>query len=210
VNPANVLNNINGGPFAGIAMSGIAGISQAYPQLAAFLAANLTPAGRAAFATAATQCNSANVSTFAFTDVYRYFTSADPLSQPVPSQVLADDTLGQHTPTAPLFVYQSVHDELIPPADVDAVVQRYCAQGATVTYQRDILSEHIALVVTGAPDALNWLSARLAGTPTAGGCHTSTVATSLLSPGALTTLGPLLFNDFLALLGRPIGPGDMA
>jgi hypothetical protein len=210
VDPAHVLTKINGGPFAGIAMSGIAGLSQGYPALADFLRTHLTPAGTAAFATAAGQCNSENVARFAYTDVYQYFTVPDPLSEPVPQQVLADDTLGQHTPTAPLFVYQSVNDELIPPADVDAVVSGYCAQGASVTYHRDVLSEHVALVVTGAPDALNWLAARLGGASAAAGCHTSTVASSLLSPTALSTLGPVLYDDLLALLGAPIGPTDMA
>jgi hypothetical protein len=210
VNPGNVLANINHGPFAGIAMSGVVGLSRAYPQLADYLGSHLTAEGQAAFAKAATQCNAANVASFAYTDVYRYFTVPDPLSQPVPKQVLADDTLGQHTPTAPLYVYQSVNDELIPHADVDAIVGSYCGQGAKVTYERDILSEHIVLAVTGAADALNWLSARLAGTPAASGCHTSTVLSSLLSPGAVATLGSVLVKDLLALLGRPVGPGDMA
>jgi hypothetical protein len=191
-------------------MSGIAGLSQGYPALADFLRTHLTPAGTAAFATAAGRCNSENVARFAYTDVYQYFTVPDPLSEPVPQQVLADDTLGQHTPTAPLFVYQSVNDELIPPVDVDAVVSGYCRQGASVTYHRDVLSEHVALVVTGAPDALNWLAARLGGASAAAGCHTSTVASSLLSPTALATLGPVLYDDLLALLGAPIGPTDMA
>jgi hypothetical protein len=210
VNPEHVLANVNGGPFAGLAMGGIAGLREAYPQLDQFLDANLTPAGVAAFAKAATQCNAANVSSFAYTNVFQYFTTADPLDQPVPQQVLADDTLGQHTPTAPLFVYQSTNDELVSPADVDAVVGTYCAGGGTVTYQRDLLSEHVALAVTGAPDALNWLSARLSGTPAAGGCHTSTVVSSLLSPSALLTFGSVIYSDLLALLGTPIGPGDMA
>jgi hypothetical protein len=210
VNPAHVLTTINGGPFSGIAMGGIAGLSKAYPQLADFLGTHLTPAGTAAFAQAETQCNAENASTFAFKNIFDYFTVPDPLNQPVPQQVLADDTLGQHTPAAPLFVYQSVNDELVPPADVDAVVNTYCSHKASVTYHRDILSEHVALVVTGAPDALNWLSARLSGSPAATGCHTSTLASSLLSPGALPTFGLVLFSDLLALLGTPIGPGDMA
>jgi Secretory lipase len=210
VSPKNVLTSINGGPFAGIAMSGIAGISHAYPDLAQFLDTYLTAAGKAAFAQAATQCNAVDVASFLFTNVYKYFTIPDPLGMPVPKQVLADDTLGQHTPTAPLFVYQSTNDELIPHADVDAVVAKYCGEGAQVTYRRDVLSEHIALVVTGAPDALNWLNDRLSGTAAAAGCHTTTVASSLLSPGALSTLGSVLYHDLLALLGHPIGPGDMA
>ena len=73
-----------------------------------------------------------------------------------------------------------------------------------------MLSEHVILVVTGAPDALNWLSDRLTGKPAASGCSTRNVASSLFSPGALQTLGTVLFNDLLALAGQPVGPGDMA
>ncbi|HEY2694670.1 MAG TPA: lipase family protein [Pseudonocardiaceae bacterium] len=205
VNLADVLNGINGGPFAGIAMSGIAGLSHAYPQLADFLNTYLTPAGKSAFDTVNSQCNAQNAARFAFSNIYQYFTISDPLSLPVPQQVLTDDTLGQHTPTAPMYVYQSVNDELVPHADTDAVVQKYCAAGANVTYRRDILSEHVILAVTGAPDALNWLRDRLTGKPAPSGCSTSTVASSLFSPGALPTLGSVLFNDLLALAGQPIG-----
>jgi hypothetical protein len=94
---------------------------------------------------------------------------------------------------------------------VDAVVATYCGHGASVTYQRDILSEHVALVVTGAPPALDWLSARLSGVPPQNtGCHTTTVASSLLSPSALFTMGIALYDDLLTLAGAPIGPSDMS
>jgi hypothetical protein len=210
VNLENVLNGINGGPFAGIAMSGIAGLAHAYPQLADFLNTYLTAAGKSAFATVNSQCNAQNAGRFAFTDIYQYFSVSDPLSLPVPQQVLTDDTLGKHTPTAPMFVYQSVNDELIPHADVDAVVGKYCSAGANVTYQRDTLSEHVILAVTGAPDALNWLSDRLNGKPAASGCSTTNVVSSLFSPGALQTFGTVILNDLLALAGQPIGPSNMA
>ena len=81
-----MLNGINGGPFAGIAMSGIAGLAHAYPQLADFLDTNLTAAGRSAFATVNSQCNAQNAARFAFTNVYQYFDVSDPLSLPVPSR----------------------------------------------------------------------------------------------------------------------------
>jgi hypothetical protein len=210
VNLRDILNGINGGPFAGIAMSGVAGLAHAYPQLAAFLNAYLTPAGQSAFATVNSECNAQSAARYAFTNIYQYFTVSNPLDLPVPQQVLTDDTLGQHTPTAPMFVYQSVNDELVPHADVDAVVNKYCAAGANVTYQRDVLSEHVILAVTGAPDALNWLSDRLTGKPAASGCTTNNVASSLFSPGALSAFGSIIFNDLLALAGQPIGPGDMA
>ncbi|MCU1687705.1 MAG: hypothetical protein JWQ81_8444 [Amycolatopsis sp.] len=210
VNPRNILQGANAGPFAGIAMSGIAGISQAYPELESFLDQHLTADGKAALAKARSQCNSQNVTAFLFKDLYKYFDIANPLAEPVPNAVLTADTLGQHTPTVPMFIYHSVNDELVPHADTDQVVAKYCATGGQVTYQRDIFSEHIALVVTGAPDALNWLSDRLDGKPAASGCGTKTVVSSLFSPGALPTLGAVLFNDLLALAGKPVGPGDMA
>jgi hypothetical protein len=209
-NPAKVLAHINRGPFAGIAMSVIAGLRQAYPQLDAFLTSYLTPAGAAAFKKATTECDADNVSTFAFQDVSDYFTVPDPLNQAVPQQVLADATLGRHAPTAPLFIYQSINDELIPVADVDATVDGYCARGTSVTYQRDIATEHVELVVTGAPTALDWLSDRLSGKPAATGCHISTTSSSLLAPDSLFTMGIALYDDLLALAGAPIGPRDMS
>ncbi|AHH94985.1 lipase family protein [Kutzneria albida] len=210
VDPRSVLDAANGSFFAGIAMSGIAGLRQAYPELDDFLNTYLTPEGRTAFAKAASQCNSANAQGFAFTDLFKYFTIKDPLSQPVPKQVLSDVLMGKQTPKAPLFVYHSVNDELVPiKANSDTVVPRYCADGARVTYQRDILSEHVALVATGAPDALIWLKDRFADKPVAAGCTTSTVVSSLLSPEALRVLGTVLAKDLLALAGRPVGPADM-
>jgi hypothetical protein len=210
VNPAHVLARINGGEFSGVAMSGIAGMSQAYPRLADFLHTYLNAAGEAAFAKAASQCNPQNSNDFAYTNVSDYFTIPDPFDAPVPHTILAQDNLGQHAPAAPLFVYQSQHDEVIPPADVDAVVRTYCSQGTDVTFERDTLSDHIALVLTGAPDALNWLADRLSGTPAVPGCHISDVASSLLSPSALLAFTGVLYADVLALAGQPIGTDDMA
>ncbi|HEX5403192.1 MAG TPA: lipase family protein [Pseudonocardiaceae bacterium] len=210
VEPAEMLDQINKGSYAGMAMSAIAGLRHAYPQLDTFLDRHLTPAGAAAFALAARQCNSANVATFARRDVDRYFTVPHALTQLVPTQVFTEDTLGQHTPTAPLYLYQAVHDEVAPQAEVDAMVASYCNDGGAVTYHRDILSEHVALVITGAPGALEWLAAQLGGTQADAGCHTSTVASSLLSPSALFTMGIALYDDLLALAGEPIGPDDMS
>jgi hypothetical protein len=97
-------------------------------------------------------------------------------------------------------VYQAVPDELIPIADVDGLMKTYCAEGVTVDYQRNLASEHLTLVGTGAFAALDWLEARFAGTPAPNTCATggmttvSTVATvpSLTSFVAyLLKLGPL-------------------
>jgi hypothetical protein len=121
-----------------------------------------------------TQRNARNVTESAFHDLYRYFTVSDPLEQPVPRAVLAADVLGQHAPSAPMWVYRWVNDELVPPADTDAVVAGYWARGGRVGYTRDVFGEHVALAVTGAADALNWLVDRLGGKAAASGCSTRT------------------------------------
>ncbi|GAB3475768.1 lipase family protein [Amycolatopsis cihanbeyliensis] len=204
VNVEHVLDNVNGSAVSGLAMSGIAGLSEAYPELAGYLDANLTPEGREAFAEVKTLCNPQAVARFPFKDIYSYFSNEDPLNHPVARDVLAANTMGKHTPTAPLLVYHSVNDQLIPHEDVDGLVDRFCADGAQLSYRRDILSEHVALTVTGAAGAINWLKARFAGEPSRPGCDTETVASSLLSPQALATFGSALLNALLALLGQPI------
>lgn len=76
---------------------------------------------------------------------------ADPLDLPMGQLVLAADTLGQHRPAGPLYVYQAVFDVLIPIANVDGLMATYCSEGVAVDYQRNLASEHLTLVGTGEP-----------------------------------------------------------
>jgi hypothetical protein len=189
VNLGNIAERINGGPFAGYYLAGVVGLGRAYPQLAALLQQILTPQGQAAAAAVGTECNSSIVQNYAFKNITSYTTSSDPLTLPAARQVLAADSLGQARPTGPLYVYQAVGDELIPIADVDGLVARYCAEGVPVTYSRNLASEHLTLVGTGAPAALAWLQDRLDGSgPAPSGCSTTTVASNVLSGPALVAL----------------------
>jgi hypothetical protein len=192
------------GPFSGIGVAGIVGLRQAYPDLRAFLAQHLTAAGNRSFDLAATLCNPQDVSLFASRDIFSYFDIPDPLDQPVPSKVLQINALGSHTPTAPLYVYQSVNDEVVLPEDVDTLVNKYCSEGVDVEYRRDTLSEHVILVATGVPG--DWLEDRFDGKLVKKGCDIATVASSLQSPEATQVLGSVIQGDLLALVGAKIGP----
>lgn len=203
-----LVERINGGPFGGLVALGIASLSKSYTQVRDVVDTYATPAGKAIMADAATMCTAEASARYAFLDLNRYTTI--PLSQlvklPQLQEVFEDVKLGKRAPTAPLYVYQAVLDEIVSVSDVDNQVRSYCAAGDSVTYKRDILSEHVSLVITGAADALNWLKKRLSGGPAPSGCTTSTVASTLLSPSALATFGTVLYKDLLALLGKPIGP----
>ena len=78
--------------------------------------------------------------------------------------------VGQRPPAAPLYIYQGVFDEVMPLADVDALVRRYCRWGGRVRYER-FASDHLVLAATAWPRALDYLADRFAGKPPADDCR---------------------------------------
>jgi hypothetical protein len=206
-NVPQTLLNINGGIGAGLIVSVLQHIANTVPAIAKLIGTYATPAGKALLATGARQCETANVTKYAFTNLDKYLTV--PLSQllakPTVKAAVTGLNLGATTPTAPLFVYHAVNDELVPIATADTTVAHYCAHGAAVTYTRDSLSEHIALAFTGAPSALSWLTTRLNGSAVAHGCTTTTTLSMLLSSPGLTAGAKLDLGDARALLNQRIG-----
>jgi hypothetical protein len=85
------------------------------------------------------------------------------MAEPVARQVLALNHLGRVAPKAPVFLYHSVLDELIPFRTAQTLQADWCRQGGHVTLYADALSEHSSLAVSGAPLAVNFLGARFAG-----------------------------------------------
>ncbi len=210
-NVAQALTAINGGFAAGLIPSALPGVLRSDPALAAAVDPYLTAAGRAVLARSGSQCEVTNLVDYPFFNLNNYLTVPldTLLALPAVQSATAELNLGGTTPTAPLFVYHAVHDELIPIAGTDATVADYCSHGDSVTYTRDQLSEHGILAVSGAPAALAWLTQRLDGQPAAQGCATSTVASMLLSPPGLQSLPSFLASALLGLLDQPIGPGDI-
>jgi hypothetical protein len=73
--------------------------------------------------------------------------------------------MGTLAPDAPVYLYHSVLDQLIPYATAVRLRADWCARGARVVFVSDVLSEHITYAVTGAPAALLYLAGRVAGRP---------------------------------------------
>jgi hypothetical protein len=210
-NLTQAITTINGGIGAGLIPSALPGVLRADPALATALHPYLTPAGQALLQTAGSQCETTNITSYPFLNISNYLTEplATVLAVPAVQTALATLNLGSTTPTAPLFIYHAVNDELIPISGVDAIDASYCAAGDSVTYYRDDLGEHVTEVLAGAPDALNWITQRLDGGPVPQGCTTSTVPSMLLVPPGLTALPPFLIPILDTLLDQPIGPGGI-
>ena len=68
-------------------------------------------------------------------------------------------------PTANLYVYHEILDELIPIAGTDAMVDEWCDAGVPLSYFRSLTGEHIAGAASGAPFAIAYLAGQLAGSP---------------------------------------------
>ena len=164
---AAVARYIDGGPFAGVYFAAAVGLSRAYPEIN--IHSLLTPAGETMAADVGTKCITDFTAPYAFHKMSEY-TTVDPLTVPAIQRVIADDTLGQARPKTPLYIYHAILDELAPIAPVDRLVAKYCSQGVKVVYHRDLLSEHVSLVATGAPAAVAYLSARFAGVPAPSTC----------------------------------------
>ncbi|MEV0248669.1 lipase family protein [Nocardia sp. NPDC050712] len=174
------LESLDSGPFSGFLPSLLPGMMRADPQLAAAFDKYLTPAGHALLAAGDSKCVTPNVAQHAFLRMDDYLTI--PFSRLL-EQVrasFADVDFGSAVPTAPLFLYNAVHDEILDIAAADQAVTRWCAAGAQIAYTRDQLSEHISLNISATPAVLRWIDERLSGQAAPAGCSTRTVPTMAL------------------------------
>lgn len=174
-NIKNVLLTINHGKFAGLGVTGINGLAAGYPDLLAYVDEHLKPSMVAAFKAPLTQCLLSDAADFMFEDIFSYFDIGKRiLDDPVPSAVMGvTGIMGKRsTPRMPLYIYKSVDDQVSPIADTDALVKKYCSQGAQIQLVRDSRAGHIMAMGTGADGALSFLKDRLDGIPAPQGCTT--------------------------------------
>ncbi len=206
--PVPVIDHLGGTFWAGLQTLVLASAQRVFPDAVREIDARLTPAGRAALAAQSDQCLASTMVTNLFRDNTGYWTVplTELLQLPAVAAAIEQTKLGGTAPTAPVYLYSGVNDEIVPIATVDHLADTYCAGGTPLTYRRDEISLHATLIMTGAADALNWLGDRIDGEPSAPGCDTQTLTSTLQAPGAAesyvsTTLG---MGDIL--MGRPIGP----
>ncbi|OAA73810.1 Lipase, secreted [Cordyceps fumosorosea ARSEF 2679] len=205
-NITNVVTATNGGPLAGLIATGINGLSHQYAALKTVVDKQLKPADRADFDATRRQCLLADIEMFMFRDVMGMF--EDPrfvYTDPVAVGILEEVSLGHAAPRIPLYWYKSVHDEVSPVADSDALYDKYCAGGATVEYVRDEASEHGSAMATGAPRALAWLKRIMEGEAPKPGCSRETTLSSLLNMATVEVVPKFILDALLDLVGKPVG-----
>lgn len=206
-NITNVVTAINGGPFAFLIPSGILGLASEYPDLKKVVEDHLKPEASTKFHKAGTQCLVANAAEYVLQDIIGMFDDRQLIYRnPTAVRILGENALGKRTPKIPLYWYKSVLDEVSPVRDSDAVIEKYCANGASIEYVRDIASEHGNYAIIGAAKAFSWLKNIMDGGKAQQACSKKTVISSLVDIASLEIIPKFLIDALLDLLHKPVGP----
>jgi hypothetical protein len=121
---------------------------------------------------------------FANQDIFSYFKDGFSIFEaPVLQQaIFSDGLLGYHgVPQMPIFMYKAIADEVSRIQDTDALVDKYCAVGASILYQRNTIGGHVSEDTNGDPRALEWLSSTLNGMLHQRGCLIQNIAVNITS-----------------------------
>jgi len=157
---------IDGGIASGLVLLASTGLTRAYPEMLSLL----NDKGRAMINEIGDMCIGEAVSRFPFRHLNEFTFSKDPLSEPVAKTVMEDNHLGRLTPKAPVFLYHSINDELIPFPSAQKLQADWCKGGGQVTLYADAVSEHSSLAVSGSPLAVGYMASRFAGVPVPANC----------------------------------------
>ena len=163
VNPINVAKKVDGTFWAGAYIGAVVGLSRGYPEIN--VEDYATQAGLDALKDAGTRCLTGfpNLLTaYAYKKGLAYYKDPNFLDLPVMQAINRENTLGQFVPQVPLQIFQCVGDQLMPIADVDALVDNYCGKRVKVEYKRVAGTDHVlgGLYLSG---GLNYLLDRFDG-----------------------------------------------
>jgi hypothetical protein len=153
----------SGTPVGGALAMGVNGPLRAFPE--ANLAQYLSPSGLAKVQAASDDCIADAVIRYPGLSIEKIEAFPGAMQTPAVVDLLrANSPLGiAGRPTAPIYDYHAVQDELAPIGPDRELMRRYCADGAVVEHLERKVGEHITEVVAGAPGAVAFLAQRFAG-----------------------------------------------
>jgi hypothetical protein len=163
-------NALDGGLGFGFLAAAAGGFDAAYPELD--LERYLNAAGRQTFSQNENACVDALILNFAFRRIAE-FTTTNPLARPDWQARLRENSLGGVAPSAPVYQWHGLFDEILPYDQGAALWRTWCRRGARVTFQ-GTYDEHVSgLAGSGLTAAVQFLSDRFAGKPARDNCALS-------------------------------------
>lgn len=158
---------LNGSLYSGLPAMVVAALTHVYPELNRVIQEHATDAGKAMLLRVENMTTAQAVLRFAGMDMGKLVDRPlnEILDLPEVKHVFDSIKLGTAVPTPPVLIVQAVHDRIVSVDDIDELTETYRSGGASVTYHRDLFSEHMLLHPMSAPMALRWLIDRFDGRP---------------------------------------------
>lgn len=158
---------LNGSVYAGLPAMVVAALSHVYPDLDRVIQEHATDTGKAMLLRVEKMTTAHAVLRLVGMDMGKMVDRPldEILDMPEVQQVFDSIRLGTAVPTPPVLLVQAVHDRIVSVDDIDELADTYLSGGASVTYHRDMFSEHMLLHPLSSPMALRWLTDRFAGKP---------------------------------------------
>ncbi|WP_299562516.1 lipase family protein [uncultured Mycolicibacterium sp.] len=158
---------LNGSLFAALPALVVAALADVYPELDRIIDEHATGSGKAMLDRIRRMTTGQALLRFAGLDMGRLVDRPleEILASPEMRYIFDDIKLGKAAPRPPVLIVQALHDQIVSVRDIDALADAYLAGGASVTYHRDLFSEHMLLHPLSAPMTLRWLRDRFAGRP---------------------------------------------
>ncbi|CAN8098246.1 unnamed protein product [Discula destructiva] len=171
-NVTSVLMTINMKISAGLAPPAIIGLLSQWPATQEWVYSRLTTSTTgtytaAHFLAAQNYTLSESESAYELQNIYRYFIDGqvDITGPEVTGVINQDGVMGLHgVPQMPVYAYKAIQDQISLVADTDALIDKFCAAGANILYQRNTVGSHGAEEVNGDAAATAFLDAVLTGT----------------------------------------------
>lgn len=158
---------LNGSFYSGLPAMVVAALTHIYPELDRVIQEHATDEGKAMLLRIEKMTTAHAVLRLIGMDMGKLIDQ--PLEQilqtPEVQHVFESIKLGTAVPTPPVLIVQAVHDRIVSVDDIDDLTHTYQSGGASVTYHRDMFSEHMLLHPFSAPMTLRWLTDRFNGKP---------------------------------------------
>lgn len=217
--PANMTGTmvkLDGGLFSAFAVAGVAGLAYAYDDILEWLSPRLTAKGRRAIEFARSQCMIPTLLRYPFSKLQSddfVKGGANMLHVPAVRNVLDTLVMGaskKETPNAPVFMYHSKNDEVIPYDDAIKAGRNWASHGAHVTFVTNTnpILEHLTTEFVNLPNLLFFFEDRFANKSFPKGFHHKTIDSPLNEPRVQQQALKDLVDIIQNILGDKLGPAD--
>ncbi|KAI1826276.1 LIP-domain-containing protein [Xylaria intraflava] len=147
-------------PIAGHMVAILLGITVQYPEVFEYVRSRLKPETADEFLGVRHMASGPRMRFFASKDIYSYFIGgrSDLQAAPLKKVYYNECRLGHYgLPEVPMFFYKAIGDEYCPIHLTDDLVNRFCAAGIEITYERNTVGNHTTEMMSAEPRVFEWL-----------------------------------------------------